>query len=307
MKLLIENKTKYMTQQNDDQYDFEEVKSNPQQLFSNIDGVSDKLEHPNPIPGVFESLYDEIIKRCDPANFLNPYDQEKVRISNELYSKSKTLKNKNDEKVLKEIRKRAIKELGIKFSTIELYEKLEKICNVQNYTGDNYNQDFVNLANTLFGQIKKYADDIEKLEEIDTQTGDLVAELQRRKEEELEKQKWMEKEKKLREEINAKRKERISLIDELDMNDGLYGMMAVIIPVLLGALLMGIYENNKELFERGIVICTIILIACYILEFKSYKKNKKTINSKIAVIEQWLQEYGTQSLDGSETEAKELN
>ena len=145
------------------------------------------------------------------------------------------------------------------------------------------------------------------MEEIDTQTGDLVAELQRRKEEELEKQKWMEKEKKLREEINAKRKERISLIDELDMNDGLYGMMAVIIPVLLGALLMGIYENNKELFERGIVICTIILIACYILEFKSYKKNKKTINSKIAVIEQWLQEYGTQSLDGSETEAKELN
>ncbi len=296
-----------MTQQSNDQYDFEEVKSNPQQLFSNIDGVSDKPEHPNPIPGVFESLYDEVINRCDPANFLNPYNQEKVRISNELYSKSKALENKNDEKVLKEIRKRAIKELGIKFSTIELYEKLEKICDVHNYTGGNYNQDYVNLANTLYGQIKEYADDIEKLEEIDTQTRDLVAELQRRKDEELEKQKWLEKEKKLREEIKAKRKERDSLKDEFDQSFVLYVTMVIILPVLLGLFLIGINENNKELFARRIVIYTIILITCYILEFVLYNKNKKTINSKIAAIEQWLQEYGTQSSDGSEIEAKGTN
>lgn len=68
-----------------------------------------------PIRGRFQSLYEELKARCAPENFMNPYEPEKVSRANELYS-DVLATNAQDEEKLKELRLRAIEELGIKFS-----------------------------------------------------------------------------------------------------------------------------------------------------------------------------------------------
>ena len=74
-----------------------------------------------PIRGHFQSLYEELKARCAPENFMNPYEPEKVSRANELYSEVLET-NVYDDGKLKELRLRAIEELGIKFSTELLYE-----------------------------------------------------------------------------------------------------------------------------------------------------------------------------------------
>lgn len=131
-----------------------------------------------PIRGRYESLHEELKARCAPENFMNPYEPEKVSRANKLYSEILTL-DKNDDEKLKLLRLRAMEELGIKFSTEQLFENLTAACNPKNFTGGSYNKERLELANGLYQQILMNADDIFALEEIEDKAGDLIKEYKR--------------------------------------------------------------------------------------------------------------------------------
>ena len=126
-----------------------------------------------PIRGRYESFHDELKARCAPENFMNPYEPEKVSRANKLYSEILSI-DKNDDEKLKLLRLRAMEELGIKFSTEQLFEKLIAACNPKNFTGDSYNKERLELANGLYQQILMNADDIFVLEEIEEKAKELL-------------------------------------------------------------------------------------------------------------------------------------
>ena len=147
-----------------------------------------------PIRGHYDSLHEELKARCAPENFMNPYEPEKVSRANKLYSEILTL-DKNDDEKLKLLRLRAMEELGIKFSTEQLFEKLTAACNPKNFTGDSYNEERLELANGLYQQILMNADDIFALEEIEDKAGDLIkdykSETQTQPKDDSNKEEWL--------------------------------------------------------------------------------------------------------------------
>ena len=99
--------------QEDDYIIFEEVNN------KNLDKNAVQIAK-HPIMGHYNSLYEELLEKCNPACFLEPYDRKKVDLANDIYKQVQ--KNKNNNKFLKELRTKTISELGVKFSTIQLYE-----------------------------------------------------------------------------------------------------------------------------------------------------------------------------------------
>ena len=126
-----------------------------------------------PIRGRFQSLYEELKARCAPENFMNPYEPEKVSRANELYSEVLGTDVHDGEK-LKELRLRAIEELGVKFSTELLYEKLTAACNPKNFTGKVYNKERLELANRLYQDVLMNADNVFALEGIEEKAEILI-------------------------------------------------------------------------------------------------------------------------------------
>jgi len=126
-----------------------------------------------PIRGRYQSLHAELKVRCAPENFMNPYEPEKVSKANELYSEVLATDAQADEK-LKQLRLRAIEELGIKFSTEELFDKLSAACNPKNFTGESYNKKRLELANRLYQTVLMNADNVLALEEIEGEAKELI-------------------------------------------------------------------------------------------------------------------------------------
>lgn len=126
-----------------------------------------------PVRGRYQNLHAELKAKCAPENFMNPYDPDKVSKANVLYAEIIATDTQAEEK-LKSFRLRAIEELGVKFSTEELYEKLTAACNPKNFTGDSYNKERLELANLFYQQILKNADNIFALEEIEKEAKELI-------------------------------------------------------------------------------------------------------------------------------------
>lgn len=111
---------------------------------------------------IYSNLYDELNQKCNPANFMSPYDPEKVDISNSIFSQLE--ENIYNVEILISLRNIAISKLGISFSTSELYEKLHHIYNPANYIGDNYDAEKLCAANNLYIQIESNKNNITVLE-----------------------------------------------------------------------------------------------------------------------------------------------
>jgi len=126
-----------------------------------------------PIRGRYQSLFEELKARCAPENFMNPYEPEKVSRANELYSEVLVTDTQAIEK-LKELRMRATEELGVKFSTELLYEKLTAACNPKNFTGEAYDKERLELANRLYQEVLMNADNAIALEEIEREAKELI-------------------------------------------------------------------------------------------------------------------------------------
>ena len=64
---------------------------------------------------IYESLYAELKIKCNPNKFMVPYDKERVSQANELYRQLMETSPQNEE-TLRQLRSKAIKELGVCFS-----------------------------------------------------------------------------------------------------------------------------------------------------------------------------------------------
>jgi hypothetical protein len=128
-----------------------------------------------PIRGRYQGLHAELKARCAPENFMNPYEPEKVSKANELYSEVLHTDAQADEQ-LKQLRLRAIEELGIKFSTEELFDRLSAACNPKNFTGESYNKERLELSNRLYQAVLMNADNVLALEEIEGEARGLLEE-----------------------------------------------------------------------------------------------------------------------------------
>lgn len=137
-----------------------------------------------PIAGHYNSLYDELLEKCNPANFYEPYDSKKVELANEIYSK--VLQNPNDEVTLKKLRLRAINELDIKFSTLALFDKLIEICHPRNFgPGQYYDAEKLAKANRIYSEILENADDVVVLEQCEEKAQDIIQVIAERRGKEL--------------------------------------------------------------------------------------------------------------------------
>lgn len=112
----------------------------------------------------YSTLYEELKEKCNPINFMNPYDAEKINISNDIFSKLDSCA-KNIYQLI-QLRNRAIRELGISFSSKEIYEKLSEAYNPIKYTRENYDSQKLKTANQIYSKIQSKKNDLIGLEEI---------------------------------------------------------------------------------------------------------------------------------------------
>ena len=112
----------------------------------------------------YSFLYKDLLDKCNPSNYMNPYDAKKVEISNSIYSQIE--ENKNNTTELIKLRNRAIKELNIKFSSELLFEKLTQVFNPSNFMNENYDAVKLYAANKVYSQIQDFKDNIIELERI---------------------------------------------------------------------------------------------------------------------------------------------
>lgn len=117
----------------------------------------------------YNTLFDELKEKCNPANFMAPYDAKCVEISNAIYAQLSG--NKHNLSVLISLRNQAIRDLGIQFSTQELFDKLTEIYNPNKFVGDNYSSERLHVANKIYSQIQSKRNDIIGLEQIARECG----------------------------------------------------------------------------------------------------------------------------------------
>jgi hypothetical protein len=131
-------------------------------------GNNDSTKVNSPINTVsndsFSSLKSELLQKCNPSNYMHPYDHDKVEKANRIYAD--TLKcNEENSSLLNVLRTQAINELGIAISTKDIYDELCKICNPGRFTtSENYNSEKLSIANDLFYKILRNKNNIEELE-----------------------------------------------------------------------------------------------------------------------------------------------
>lgn len=111
----------------------------------------------------YHLLIDELKDACNPNNYMQPYDFEKVRVANELFSLLHT--NDLNEEVIIEVRKRAESELGVKLSTKTILTLLKDACNPSKFMSP-YNKEKVARANELYNEIIKNENNLSELEKI---------------------------------------------------------------------------------------------------------------------------------------------
>lgn len=112
----------------------------------------------------YSSLYNELECKCNPSNYLNPYDPQKVEVSNSIYSQLKEKKLSTYEIIA--LRNRAIKELNIEYSSKELYDKLSQIFNPSKFVNENYDAVKLDAVNKVYSKIQNYKNNIVELESI---------------------------------------------------------------------------------------------------------------------------------------------
>jgi len=111
-----------------------------------------------------ESLKSKLLRRVNPKNFMNPFDETTVNIANDIYVRLQATSS-DDDITLKQIRKEIADKLKINFTDKNLLKKLQKNCNPQNFMNP-YNEEKVRTANLLYAKLQNSNLTIDELEEI---------------------------------------------------------------------------------------------------------------------------------------------
>ena len=122
-------------------------------------------KQPEPDEKEYDSLYDELLDKCNPGKFpIGEFGNDIFQIANAIYTE---LQNKTDHTLI-DLRNRAIDELGVHISTKKKYEQLEAFLNPEHYTARKpYNGEIVAMAGNLYDKLLKNKDDIRALESLE--------------------------------------------------------------------------------------------------------------------------------------------
>lgn len=111
-----------------------------------------------------ESLFSELLKKCRPDNFMEPYDAVKVSAANSLYDE--ILKNEQNDEILKKIRQDAIDRLGVVFSSEKIFNYLKNKYFPKKYM-DPYDKNVIDIVNDIYSRVIKNSGDVVMLENIE--------------------------------------------------------------------------------------------------------------------------------------------
>ena len=100
-----------------------------------------------------ESLYQRLLRLCNPKEFIRNYDKEKIDKVNGIYQRLMNTRP-DDEEALMEILAVAVAELGITPYEPEELEELKEKVNPQNYFTP-YDAEKIALANELYAMLTK--------------------------------------------------------------------------------------------------------------------------------------------------------
>lgn len=117
----------------------------------------------------YTTLFEELKEKCNPANFMSPYNAEKVEISNSIFSRLDS-NSKNIQELI-QLRNLAINKLGLSFSAKEIFEKLAEAYNPQKFVGESYDADKLHVANKIYSRIQSSQNNIIELEKIAQECG----------------------------------------------------------------------------------------------------------------------------------------
>lgn len=114
-----------------------------------------------------ESLYDRLLRLCNPANFIDGdnYDKAIVDKANEIYRRLNSISESDVDSILA-IQTEAVSELGINLINKERIKDLKELANPRNYLNP-YNPDKVALANELFAILSKNSITYEELADVE--------------------------------------------------------------------------------------------------------------------------------------------
>ena len=98
-----------------------------------------------------ESHYNRLKRLCNPTNFIENYDKEKVETANSIYSLLMNIQA-NDTKSIEKLIKKMEQELDINFLDEYQFNELKNKLNPKNFMNP-YDAQKVSLANELYSQI----------------------------------------------------------------------------------------------------------------------------------------------------------
>lgn len=99
------------------------------------------------------SILQRIIILCNPKKYIKHYDETKLRLANDIYSKAITT-DETDETTIMELASRAEKELGVSLVSENDINNLKSLCNPKKFMKP-YDAQKVERANALFGELSQ--------------------------------------------------------------------------------------------------------------------------------------------------------
>lgn len=98
-----------------------------------------------------ETLYVRLRRLCNPANFIDNYDKEKVDKANQIYRTLEECRNISNDKCIEWIKKAEV-ELNVNFLDEHQFNQLKDKLNPKNFMQP-YDADKVSLSNELYSQL----------------------------------------------------------------------------------------------------------------------------------------------------------
>lgn len=106
---------------------------------------------------IFSYQKSELKEKCNPSNFMMPYDHDKIELANSIIIKLNSAENLEGIKKIMPY----VDNLGVKLSTNQVYDYLCTICSPTNFIGS---ESEFKVANDLYKKVLDSKDDIERLE-----------------------------------------------------------------------------------------------------------------------------------------------
>lgn len=111
-----------------------------------------------------ETLYQRLLRLCNPKNFIKEYDKDKIDKANKLYQRLLNM-NSDDKDALMQMQSMAVSELDISLIDKEELDELKQKVNPKNFMQP-YDAEKVSLANELYSILSDENIDYVKMMEV---------------------------------------------------------------------------------------------------------------------------------------------